>query len=873
MKNKKLIGLASLMLVLGAVGCGGDKCKDGHTWGEYVVTKEATCTEAGEKKRTCTVCGAEDEARPVSALKHDWKDDATGAVESTCTVKGSKNQTCSRCGATQKVDQPLKAHTWVDIDGGTPATCTEAGTQKQRCSVCGQEQTLDVSALNHDYDDEVVITAPECEKDGLNQKTCKRCGHVEDVTVPKLNHDYQPIGGEPDPAEGEAMVRVYECANCHERSLGFNANEPSAESKKHLVIGDDGGARFFGRPIGNSLALDAATGDSVNKQDGECVYSSKETGDFFEYVFTLNAEQARALASCRCYCDAKPADHLNTNDFWAYASSAEDWTSGFYIDDDPAHKEVDGDGNPVMVDDHEIAPRDSSNAGDPTGTQVQKGKRITDYRYVLYVDDPTNNGELKIQQFDTKTKVPCEGNGTNMKRKEYVMPYTFKLHEGQNKISLRMAGGYRSVFYKFTFRPFEDPTDITVTNENLTVSEGKTVAIEGISETGVTFKSNNEAIATVDANGVVTGVKEGLTKIIISKEGNYRDAEVNITVGPREGTIVLNLTDAVVNPAENGIELYNSSSSGQWYRNPKNGTTLTYNFQSEVAGKFDIKLGLRNTGDAIDLATSMGIKVNDADVTVTGSVKTSYDAVEFVVGQADLKVGANTMVISFPADSALYIKTLKLAPAVEVVVPPTPVHEHTWTAAAAPQEDEVASVVSTCSCGVEQIRWDANKVNAASKNAKTNQDAADGKKGVKLDGDCYNKTKGTASEGAHADYKVNVPAAKTGAKLLIKGARTSSAAPMFSKVDNDNSKSYYEAEAGAEWVRYPWRYKLIVNGVDVPFDASVFTTENPEPTTGSNEIVEREFPCTFDLVEGENTIQLQKWGGYTFIITELALVY
>ena len=747
MKNKKLIGLASLMLVLGAVGCGGDKCKDGHTWGDYEIIKAATCTEAGEKQRTCTVCGEKDEVKSVAALKHDWKDDATGAVESTCTVKGKKGQTCSRCGAKQEVETPLKAHTWVDIDGGTPATCTEAGTQKQRCSVCGQEQTLDVAALNHDYGDEVVITAPECEKDGLNQKTCKRCGHVEDVPVGRLNHDFQPVGGEPEPGEGEAMVRVYKCANCQQTSLGFNANEPSTESKKHLVIGDDGGARFFGRPIGNSLALDAATGDSVNRQDGECVYSSKETGDFFEYVFTLNAEQARALASCRCYCDAKPADHLNTNDFWAYASSAEDWTSGFYIDDDPAHKEVDGDGNPVMVDDHEIAPRDSSNAGDPTGTQVQKGKRITDYRYVLYVDDPTNNGELKIQQFDAKTKVPCEGNGTNMKRKEYVMPYTFKLHEGQNKISLRMAGGYRSVFYKFTFRPYEDPTDIAVANENLTVSEGKTVAIEGISETGVTFKSNNEAIATVDANGVVTGVKEGSTKIIISKEGNYRDAEVNITVGPREGTIVLNLTDAVIAPAEGGIEVYNSSSSGQWYRNPKNGTTLTYNFQSEVAGKFDIKLGLRNTGDAIDLAASMGIKVNDADVTVTGSVKTSYDPVEFVVGQADLKVGANTMVISFPADSALYIKTLKLAPAVEVVVPPTPVHEHAWTAAADPAQGENDAVVKkyTCECG--KVKYEIASKDGKFQldgSSKWKDDASNPTKGdyfkLKTDGDSFHFT-------------------------------------------------------------------------------------------------------------------------------------
>ncbi|MBO7615457.1 MAG: Ig-like domain-containing protein [Bacilli bacterium] len=703
MKNKKLIGLASLMLVLGAVGCG-DKCKDGHTWGEYAVTKEATCTEAGEKKRTCTVCGAEDEAKPVAALKHDWKDDATGAVESTCAVKGSKNQTCSRCGATQKVDQPLKSHTWVDVEGGTPATCTEDGQKNQRCSVCGATQTVTDPKKGHDYDAEVIVTPAKCEEDGLKTQTCKVCGYVDNITIPKLNHNFQAVGGEPEAPEGEATVRVYKCANCEQTSLGFNANQPSKASLDHLVIDGNGGARFFGRPIGNALALDATTGDSVNKQDGECVYSSKETGDFFEYVFTLNAEQAALLSSCRCYCDATPADHLNTNDFWAYASGAEDWTSGFYIDGKEEHLEKDANDEYVMVDDHEPALKGSSAAGDPTGTQVKKGKRITDYRYVLYVDNP-QTGELEIQEFDAKTKVPCEGNGTSMVRKEYVMPYTFKLHEGQNKISLRMAGGYRSIFHKFTFRPYVDPTDITVTNDNLTISEGKTVAIEGISETGVTFKSNNEAIATVDANGVVTGVKEGSTKIIISKEGNYRDAEVNITVGPREGTIILNLTDAVVAPAEGGIDLYNSTSSGQWYRNPKNGTTLTYNFQSEVAGKFDIKLGLRHNSGSLDLATNMGIKVNDVDVTVAGTVQTQYDPVEYVVGQANLNVGANTMVISFPADSALYIKSLKLSPAVEVVVPPTPVHEHTWgTETAKPAADgAMAYGEAVCECGAKRM--------------------------------------------------------------------------------------------------------------------------------------------------------------------------
>ena len=71
---------------------------------------------------------------------------------------------------------------------------------------------------------------------------------------------------------------------------------------------------------------------------------------------------------------------------------------------------------------------------------------IQDYRYILYVD-----GEPV--QFDPNMKVLVSGRAGSEPRQEYIMPYLFNLHEGENSISLRMAGGYRSMFYNFIFRP------------------------------------------------------------------------------------------------------------------------------------------------------------------------------------------------------------------------------------------------------------------------------------------------------------------------------------------------------------------------------------------------------------------------------------
>ena len=534
MKNKKLIGLASLMLILGSVGCKGDggdvveKCKK-HTWGETEVLTAATCTEAGKGKRVCTVCGEVDENVKINAKGHDYKDDATGKVDPTCTEDGSKTQTCSKCGDKKTVKINATGHTWVDdAEGGTPATCTEAGSKNQTCSVCGaKNEGVVVEALGHDWGEYATVEGkePTCEGAGEEKRVCARCNAEETRAMDPIGHKPVLQPGSVDPEEGKAAVRVYKCDNCGETSFGFKASEVSAESRNHLNFTEpdengEVGASFWGRPIGNSLALDS-TGTSVNQQNNECVYCSTETGDFFEYVFDLTEAQAAELATCRCYCDAQPANWLS-GDFWAYNANNTDWTPGYYIDGSDEHVEKDGE-NYVMVKDHGRCSKDSASAGDELETEVKMGKRITDYRYILYVDD-------NPVDFDKDISVPViNGGGQNQARREYVMPYTFNLHAGTNKISLRMAGGYRSTFYNFIFRPYVAPTAITVNETELTMDEGATGQITGAPE-GVTYTSDKPEIATVDANGLVTGVKAGTATITVAKEGNYKAAKVQVTV-------------------------------------------------------------------------------------------------------------------------------------------------------------------------------------------------------------------------------------------------------------------------------------------------------------------------------------------------------
>ena len=106
--------------------------KHNHDWSDWEVTKEATCTEAGEKSRYCKNPNCnETQVEVIPAKGHDWVVDS----EPGCESSGSKH--CSRCGTTEAI--PALGH---NDDGGvvtkTATSCTEAdGEITHSCTRCG----------------------------------------------------------------------------------------------------------------------------------------------------------------------------------------------------------------------------------------------------------------------------------------------------------------------------------------------------------------------------------------------------------------------------------------------------------------------------------------------------------------------------------------------------------------------------------------------------------------------------------------------------------------------------------------------------------------------------------------------------------------
>ncbi len=158
-----------------------------HKFGEWTITKEASCTKDGEKVRICPVCN-KTETETIPATGH--KEVIDKAVEATCTKTGlTEGIHCSVCDAIIKAQEvvPAKGHTEV-VDKAVAATCTKTGlTEGKHCSVCDAliKAQETVPAKGHKYIDTVV--KPTYTAKGYTLHKCSVCGNsYKDTYTAKL---------------------------------------------------------------------------------------------------------------------------------------------------------------------------------------------------------------------------------------------------------------------------------------------------------------------------------------------------------------------------------------------------------------------------------------------------------------------------------------------------------------------------------------------------------------------------------------------------------------------------------------------------------------------------------------------------------------
>ena len=282
--------------------CGKKSNEDAHTYGEWIIIKEATEEEYGSKKQICSVCNFTHIVEiPKIVHQHSYdsyrNDEYSHWYECSCGYKkeadihsfddwiiiedatndktGSKKQVCNVCGYEDIVEIPMgphehiyskefefdetghwypaicnhtsekkdfSAHNYSDWITVEPGACCNEEYEVRVCYDCGYiDDTLDDDVIHpHDYKT-VAPYAPTCTKNGIRCFIyCTKCNYIliKDE-IPKLGHDYSE----------------YICtADGHYKKCLRNGCHFETEFEKHKVI--------------TNLAVDA-TCTEIGKTEGK----------------------------------------------------------------------------------------------------------------------------------------------------------------------------------------------------------------------------------------------------------------------------------------------------------------------------------------------------------------------------------------------------------------------------------------------------------------------------------------------------------------------------------------------------------------------------------------------------------------------------
>ena len=247
-----------------------------HHWDQGEIITEATCTEEGEKKFTCSICGDE-KTEKVSATGHQHTE-IRNKKEATCKETGYSGDTwCKDCGKKILSGQTIaktENHSWDAGKVTTKATCTEEGEKTFTCSICGDGKTEKVSATghqhteirnkkeatcketgysgdtwckdcgkkilsgqaiakteDHSWNQGKITKEPTCKEEGEKTFTCSICGNTKTEKVSTTDHQHMEIRNQKNPTCKEAGYSgdTY-CADC---GVKISSGKTIAKTKNH----------------------------------------------------------------------------------------------------------------------------------------------------------------------------------------------------------------------------------------------------------------------------------------------------------------------------------------------------------------------------------------------------------------------------------------------------------------------------------------------------------------------------------------------------------------------------------------------------------------------------------------------------------------
>ena len=161
----------------------------GHDYGEWFVTRPASCTQGGMEQRACqrSGCSAR-ETRTIEATGHTW-DSGTVTVSATCQRTGTRKYECTACGETKTETIAKRSHNYNIYLSRIEPTCTASGrTAGYECQWCYANTCSTIPALGHDLEYHDGQPATCTEAGWNNYETCSRCEYTTYREIAATGH-------------------------------------------------------------------------------------------------------------------------------------------------------------------------------------------------------------------------------------------------------------------------------------------------------------------------------------------------------------------------------------------------------------------------------------------------------------------------------------------------------------------------------------------------------------------------------------------------------------------------------------------------------------------------------------------------------------
>ena len=256
----------------------------GHDYGEWKITKEATCTKYGTKKRICKRCN-EYEIDVIDPTGHQHTK-IIDQKDATCEEKGySGDLYCEDCREIIQLGHDIAAtgHTWDDGTITKEPTQTETGIRTYTCKKCHKTRIETIPMLKgHHWDNGTVTKEPTCTEPGEMTYHCtdKNCNESYTETIKATGHQHTKLINKKDATcEEKGYSGDTYCEDCKQIIKTGKAIDPTGHTKteirnkKQATCKEEG---YTGDTYCVTCGKKLASGETIAKTDHDWTITETE---------------------------------------------------------------------------------------------------------------------------------------------------------------------------------------------------------------------------------------------------------------------------------------------------------------------------------------------------------------------------------------------------------------------------------------------------------------------------------------------------------------------------------------------------------------------------------------------------------------------